>query len=530
MKMQNSMPTQYVKMLKREFKGYSGKTFLSDAIAGITVGAVALPLALAFGASSVPLEYATIGITAGLITAILAGIITGLLGGAGFQISGPTGTMTVILFGLIGGKYGFTGLFAAIFLAGIIRLLAGIFHLGKLIKFIPKPVVTGFTAGIALIIALGQTGNFFGVTLNGATTIDKLSYFFANELSNISLPTVLCSLGVIFLMVFYPKKIAKYIPGSLGALIVGTIVVTVFSIDVSIIKDTGEIPRSLMNTKLLNFSDLNLQMLIDVIGPAFSIAMLCMIETLLCGTCAAKMKKEEFNPNIELVAQGVANLVIPFFGGVPSTAALARTSVAIRAGGKTRIAGVFHSLFLLACMFVLSGAISLVPFSALAGVLIVTAYRMNDWGQIKCYFGGKMWGAIAQFLTTMIVTVLVDLTYAVVCGIVLAFVLYLINMAKLGKKRKKLSVTKELANGNALVSISGVCFFANSDKLFGTAIGLDEASTVEIDLGGLVYADYTACETLSEVYSDLKETGKSVSFTNSPENTTKTLKHIGVEI
>ncbi len=530
MKMHNSMPMQYIKMLGREFKGYNAKSFLSDVIAGITVGAVALPLALAFGAASVPNEYAAIGITAGLITAILAGIITGLLGGAGFQISGPTGTMSVILFGLIAGKYGFTGLFAAILVAGIIRLLCGIFHLGKLIKFIPKPVVTGFTAGIALIIALGQTGNFFGVTLGGATTVEKLTYFFKNELSNISVPSVLCTIGVILLMIFYPKRIAKYIPGSLGALIVGTAVVAICSIDVLVIKDNGEIPRSIMNTMHLNFSDINLGMLIDVIGPAFSIAMLCMIETLLCGTCAAKMKKEEFNPNIELVAQGVANLVIPFFGGVPSTAALARTSVAIRAGGQTRIAGVFHSLFLLACMFILSGAIGLVPFSALAGVLIVTAYRMNDWGQIKCYFGGKMWGSIAQFLTTMIVTVLVDLTYAVACGIILAFVLYGVNMLKLGKNREKLAVGKELADGKATLKISGVCYFANSDKLLGAPVGLENANSVEINLESLVYADYTACETLVEVYENIKSLGAAVEFKNVPETTKATIKRIGVEI
>lgn len=528
MKFRNTLIGQYTRIVRGEFNGYNAGKFLSDVIAGITVGAVALPLALAFGAASVPNEYAAIGITAGLITAILAGIITGLLGGAGFQISGPTGTMSVILFGLIAGEYGFTGLFAAVFLAGIIRLLAGILHLGKLIKYIPKPVVTGFTAGIALIIALGQTGNFFGVTLEGATTVEKLTYFFTNELSNISLPAVLCSLGVILLMVFYPKKIAKYIPGSLGALIVGTAVVAIFSIDVLVIKDNGEIPRSIMNTYHLNFGDLSLGMLIDVLGPAFSIAMLCMIETLLCGTCAAKMKKEEFNPNVELVAQGVANLVIPFFGGVPSTAALARTSVAIRAGGQTRIAGVFHSLFLLACMFVLSGAIGLVPFSALAGVLIVTAFRMNDWKQIKCYFGGKMWAAIAQFLTTMIVTVLVDLTYAVVAGVVLGFVIYAVNYIRLGDKKSKLEIGKEIEGDKATVKVSGVCFFANADKLYAISVALDDVKDVVIDLSGVCYSDYTVCETLAEICGNLQGDGKDVKFVGAESGMEDTLKRIGV--
>lgn len=527
MKLQNTLIGQYLRMVKSEFSGYNAKKFLSDVIAGITVGAVALPLALAFGASSVQPEYATIGIVAGLITAIIAGAVTGLLGGGGFQISGPTGTMSVILFGLIASKHGFTGLFAAVFLAGIIRILCGVFRLGGLIKYIPKPVVTGFTAGIALIIALGQTGNMFGVELKGATTVEKLTHFFSNELSNISVPALLCTLGIILLMIVYPKKIAKYIPGSLGALIVGTAVVAICGIDV---KTIGEIPSSIVNQVHLNFSDLSVPLLIDVLGPAFSIAMLCMIETLLCGTCAAKMKKEEFNPNTELVAQGIGNLFIAFVGGVPSTAALARTSVAIRAGGNTRVAGVFHSLFLLACMFVLSSAIGLVPFAALAGVLIVTAYRMNDWGQIKCYFGGKMWAAIAQFLTTMLVTVIVDLTYAVVAGVILGFVIYLVNLIRLGDKRAKMKIEKNINGNNAVVRVIGVCFFANSDKLNAIPAALDNVNDVTVDLGKMCYFDYTVCETLASICEDLKSSGKTVKIENASDSAAKTLCRIGIEV
>ena len=490
--MKKSLLWQYISMLKTEFRGYNGKKFLSDVIAGITVGAVALPLAIGFGASSVPNEYAAIGIPAGMITGVIAGIVTGLLGGGSFQISGPTGTMSVILCTLILGEYGFAGMFAAGFLAGIIRILFGVLRLGKLIRFIPKPVVTGFTAGIALIIALGQIGNFFGVSLSGVTTVEKVTGFFAGELGNISLPATICSVLTVLLMVFYPKRIAKYIPGSLGALIVATAVTALCGIEMAII---GEIPSALVNTEHLRFGDLSVKMLIDVAGPAFSIAMLCMIETLLCGTCAATMKKEEFNPNTELVAQGVANLAIAFCGGVPSTAALARTSVAIRAGSNTRITGVFHSLFLVACMFILSGAISLVPFAALAGVLVVTAYRMNDWKQIKCYFGGKMWGAIAQFLTTMIVTVLVDLTTAVAMGIVVAVLLYLVQRIRL-KNTEKFSVAQAKEDGKVTLKLSGMYFFANADAPVKSAAAMGEYDTLVIDLANVPYADYTACETL----------------------------------
>lgn len=520
MKKKKGMFGHYLDMVRNEFKGYNAQKFLSDVIAGITVGAVALPLAIGFGATSVPNEYAAIGIPAGLITAILAGIITGLLGGGSFQISGPTGTMTVILCGLVLGQYGFAGMFAAGFLAGIIRLLAGVLHLGKIIRFIPTPVVTGFTAGIALIIALGQIGNFFGVTLEGVTTVEKVVYFFTDCLGDISIPALICSVAVVLLMVFYPKKLGKYIPASLGALILATIVVAIFKIDIATI---GEIPRSIINTEHLRFGDLSIGMLIDVAGPAFSIAMLCMIETLLCGTCAAEMKKEEFDPNIELVAQGVANIVIAFFGGVPSTAALARTSVAIRAGGNTRIVGVFHSLFLVACMFILSGAIGMVPFAALAGVLVVTAFRMNDWVEIKRYFGGKVWTAIAQFLVTMLVTLFVDLTTAILCGVALAFVLFVVDLCKT-------EVTKENADGKAILKLRGAYFFANSGLIRAELSELGEFDEITLDFTDVVYADFSAGETLWKVIADLKAGGKTVTFTGMHTSVRRALTKAGVEV
>ena len=520
MKPKTNLLLHYLHMLRGEFKGYNAQKFLSDVIAGITVGAVALPLAIGFGATSVPNEYAAIGIPAGMITAILAGIITGLLGGGSFQISGPTGTMTVILCGLVLGEYGFAGMFAAGFLAGIIRLLAGVLHLGKLIRFIPTPVVTGFTAGIALIIAFGQIGNFFGVTLAGVTTVEKVAYFFTDCLGLISIPALLCSVAVVLLMAFYPKKLGKYIPASLGALILATVVVAIFKIDIATI---GEIPRSIVNTEHLRFSDLSIGMLIDVAGPAFSIAMLCMIETLLCGTCAAEMKKEEFDPNIELIAQGVANIVIAFFGGVPSTAALARTSVALRAGGNTRIVGVFHSLFLVACMFVLSGAIGMVPFAALAGVLVVTAFRMNDWAEIKRYFGGRVYTAIAQFLVTMLVTLFFDLTTAILCGVALAFVLFVVDLCKT-------EVQKENANGKATVRLRGAYFFANAGLIRQELSDLGEFQSVDLDFTDVVYADFSAGETLWKVVADLKKDGKHVRFVGMHKAVRLALTKAGVDV
>lgn len=511
--------TDFCALLKNEFKGYNGKSLISDIIAGITVGAVALPLALAFGAASVGNANPMIGIVAGMITAIFAGIISGALGGGSFQISGPTGAMTVILGSVVAGEHGLVGMFAASFLAGAILLVAGLLHFGKVVKFIPKPVVTGFTSGIAVVIALGQLGNFFGVTLHGETTVDKVVYFFTDCLSSISVPALICSLAVVVLMFLYPKKAAKYIPGSLAAIIIITVVTAVFKVPVSTI---GSIPRTLMNEVRLSFGDINLDLLGDVASSAVTIALLGMVESLLCGACAANMKKEKFDSNIELVAQGVTNVIVPFFGGVPSTAAIARTSVAVKSGGKTRLASVFHSVFLIACMFILSGAIGLVPYAALAGVLVVTAIRMNEFDAIKCYFKNKMWGPIAQFLVTMVATVLLDLTYAIIIGVVLAFIIYFAERAKLEKK-EKLSIEQTLENSAATLKVNGVFYFANSDALAKSADALGEYTSLTIDMSGVSYADFTAIETLHEFAEAKESIGINVTIAKANEKAAKIL-------
>jgi SulP family sulfate permease len=333
--------------------------------------------------------------------------------------------MTVILGTIVAGQYGLQGMFVACFMAGFILLIAGIFRLGKLIDFIPKPVITGFTSGIAIVIALGQLGNFFGVKLVGETTIDKVIYFFRLSIGDINWKTVLCSLAVILIMVLFPKKWGKVIPSSLVAIILITLATTLLKLDVAKI---GQIPASMLNSERLNFSSLSVDMVTSLIGPAFTIAVLGMIESLLCGVSAANMKKESFDADIELVAQGVGNLIVPILGGVPSTAAIARTSVAIKSGGQTRVASIIQSLFLIACMFLLSPLIAYVPYAALAGVLVVTAVKMNDWKDIKHYFSRKLWSSIVLFLITMVATVALDLTYAIFIGVGLSFIMFVVKL------------------------------------------------------------------------------------------------------
>ena len=354
----------YGERLKTEFKGYNGKSLSKDMLAGITVAAVALPLALAFGVSS--------GATAasGLITAIVAGVIIGLLSGGSYQISGPTGAMTAILLSLVA-KYQLQGVFIASLMSGIILLICGLLKLGKIVSYLPLPVITGFTSGIAIIIAFGQINNFTGLTCSGDSTISKTVSYFTTE-QHFSLTTFIIGAAVVVFMALYPKKINQYFPSSLAAIILATACEFIFDFDVA---QVGEIPKTVFLPDRLDLSAVTLEQVEGLIVPAISIAALGLIESLLCGASAGRMKNEKLDANQELIAQGIGNMVIPFFGGVPATAAIARTAVAIKAGGKTRLTSVFHAVVLLLSMFLLAPVISRIPLAALAGVLMMTAWR-----------------------------------------------------------------------------------------------------------------------------------------------------------
>ena len=512
----------YKKIFVNEFRGYNSKAFLNDVTAGITVGAVALPLALAFGAASVDAEHAAIGIAGGLITAIIAGIISGLLGGGSFQISGPTGAMAVVLGTIVSGKYGLQGMFAATFISGLILLIAGLLRFGKLVQFIPKPVVTGFTSGIALVIAIGQLKNAFGVQAAGESTIDKLLDFFSN-IKDTDITTLVLTIAVIVIMAVYPKKLGKYVPGSLAAIIIITAVTAIAKLDVATI---GSIPRSIINTEKLNVGDVNATMIAEIMEYAITIALLGMIESLLCGTCAAAMKKEKFDSNVELIAQGIANMVVPFAGGVPSTAAIARTSVAIKSGCRTRLTSVFQSVFLIACMFILAPVIGMVPYAALAGVLLMTAYRMNDFATIKSYFDHKLVDAIVLFFVTMAATVILDLTYAILIGVGLAMVLTINTLAKI-----RVNVEEEtLINHKdaAIVYSVGAYFFANGKELKKAIEKCEKQyDTYILSFRGVVFADVSAETEFVEAVNYIKEKGADYCFVGMNDFVSATLEKTG---
>ena len=500
----------YGKIIKKEFKGYSAKKFGKDALAGVTVAAVALPLALAFGVSS--------GATAasGLITAIFAGLIIGGLAGASYQISGPTGAMTAILASLVA-QYGIQGVFIASFIAGALLLIAGILKLGGLVSYLPMPVITGFTSGIAITIALGQVNNLSGLVSEGTTTIEKIKSYFVLE-QHLDLTGLIIGAAVIVFMFVYPKKINQYFPSSLAAIILTTAANMIFSFDVAVV---GEIPKTVFLDDRLDLSVLtDWTSVKGMIIPAVSIAALGLIESLLCGASAGRMKNEKLNANVELAAQGIGNMILPLFGGVPATAAIARTSVAIKSGGQTRITSVVHSAILLLSMFVLGGIMSMIPLSALAGVLIVTAWRMNDWASIKSIFGKKIKTAILQFLITMIATVIFDLTAAIVIGVAFSIIMFVVKVSDMQVTVAEVDphrfddpeIDPEKLKYTCVVYISGPLYFGTCAKLEEKISALGEDYNVIFSMRGVTVADISGIEALHEYCERLISNGIMVYF------------------
>ena len=514
----------YAKIFRNEFKGYNSKYFINDLTAGITVGAVALPLALAFGAASVDQDHLATGIAGGLITAIIAGIISGLLGGGSFQISGPTGAMAVILGTIVSGEYGLQGMFMATFISGIVLLAAGLLRFGRFVQFIPKPVVTGFTSGIALVIAIGQLGNAFGVNAAGEGTVGKVMAF-ASNVKDMSLPTATVAAVVVIIMAVYPAKLSKYVPSSLVAIIIATAAVRIIGLDV---KTIGSIPSSLVNSEVLNIGAVDAAMITSIAKYAVTIALLGMIESLLCGTAAASMKKEKFDSNVELIAQGLANMAVPFAGGVPSTAAIARTSVAIKSGCRTRLTSVFQSLFLILCMFVLSPLIGMVPYSALAGVLFVTAFKMNDVKTIKGYFKHGLKDAIVLCFVTMAATVVLDLTYAIVIGVALSMILTISKLADINVKVEEETL---IDNRDAAIVYSvGAYFFANGKQLKKAIEKCGKHyDTYILSFRGVVFVDVSAETEFVEAIEYIRSIGSDFCFVGMNAEINSSLEKIGFQ-
>ena len=490
------MFSAFFRDLRTEFAGYNADKLLKDVMAGLTVCAVALPLALAFGVSS------GASAAAGLVTAILAGIVIALLGGASYQVSGPTGAMSAVLIGIVA-QYGLQGVFFACFAAGVLLLAAGLLKLGRLIGFIPMPVIMGFTSGIAIIIALGQVDNFFGTVSEGSSNLEKLASY-ARLGFHPNLQTVLIGALVVAVMLVWPKKWGAKVPGSLIGIIAATALAAALGLDELAV--VGDIPRTLLLSDRLHLGSLSLDMLSDLISPVITIAALGMIESLLCGASAARMKSEPFHADQELIAQGVGNILLPFFGGVPATAAIARTSVAIKSGQQTRLTSVFHSVFLLASMFLLGGVMARLPLSALAGVLMVTAWRMNDWAGIRYIFAHRFKSAISQFLVTMLATVVFDLTVAIILGVIYSAIL----------------------DSAGVVYVTGSLFFGAVDEFNHRLQDIPEEDHLILSLRGMPSVDVSGAQAVLELCQRLLAKGHTIAFCGVAEDVRSYFDRAGV--
>lgn len=417
-------------------KTYNREQFTADLIAGIIVGVVALPLAIAFAiASGVPPER-------GLFTAIVAGFLISALGGSRVQIGGPTGAFVVIVAGIVA-QYGVDGLLVATLMAGVILILFGAFRLGTAIKFIPYPVVVGFTSGIAVVIFSSEIRDFFGLRMGTvpADFLAKWRAFFqhASTVNVWALGVALVSLAII---IWWPR-VSRRIPGPFVALIVVTVTVNLFSIPVETIGSRfGTLHAGLPAPSLPHFTGADIKMLV---GPAFTIALLGAVESLLSAVVADGMIGGRHRSNVELVAQGIANIASPLFGGIPATGAIARTATNIKNGGRTPVAGMIHALTLLIITIFAGRYAAAIPLATLAAILVIVAYHMSEWRTFRSVLRAPR-SDVLVLLATFLLTVLVDLTVAIQVGMVLAAFLFMKRMAEVTNVAV---VTRELSEPGA---------------------------------------------------------------------------------
>jgi SulP family sulfate permease len=492
-----------LKAYQQEFHGYNTAKFRQDLLAGITVAAVALPLALAFGVLS------GASAAAGLVTAILSGFLIGALSGAPYQISGPTGAMSAVLI-VLAQKYGLNGVFIAGALAGVLLLIIGLLRLGRFIAFIPTPVITGFTSGIALIIAIGQIDNLLGIkTPSADSSALKLTGYLRGGFTP-DWPTLLLGLLVIALMIFWPKKWNARFPASLLGIIVATLVAVVLNLHVAVI---GDIPRTIFLNDRLSLSTIPLGSLPDFLGPALTIAALGAVESLLCGTVASNMTGIRLHANQELIAQGVGNLVIPFFGGVPATAAIARTSVGIKAGGQTRLVSIIHATALLASMFLLAPVMSRIPLAALSGVLIMTAWRMNEWESIRYMVNHRLEKALLAFGITLLATITLDLTQAILIGTFVTGAIFLSQMADIDIDVQNVDPDKLRQRGiqNAgncghvrVAYLTGPLFFAATGNFNEAFTNMGNTHALILSMRGVPRIDTSGLQAMGRLLERLK--------------------------
>jgi len=489
---------------------YDRKKFFSDLIAGITVGIVALPLAIAFGIAS--------GVTpqAGIFTAIIAGFLISALGGSRVQIGGPTGAFIVIVYGIIA-QYGLANLLICTIMAGLILVVMGFSRLGTVIKFIPLPVTLGFTNGIAVLIFATQIKDFFGLKIDSLPTdfAAKMETIF-QSFPTLNLATVGVALGSFFLILLWPGQFRRIIPPSIVAVIAGTLVVNFFHLPVETIGSRfGEIPQGLPSFHLPNVAWNNLE---NLIRPAITIALLAAIESLLSAVVADGMIDDRHDSNQELIAQGIANIACPFFGGIPATGAIARTATNIRCGAVSPISGIIHAITLLFILLVAAPLAKFIPLATLSAVLMLVAYNMGEWREFRL-LGKYPKSDAAVFLTTFGLTVVFDLTVAVEIGMVLASFLFIRRISE----TTKVSLVNEendmegsqhslrgktVPPGVLVFSVFGALMFGAAEKLESILQRThQEPDVLILRMQKVLAMDSTALNTLEHLHQKLRQRG-----------------------
>lgn len=484
-------------------KTYTKKQFVNDALAGIVVGIVALPLAIAFAvASGVSPEK-------GLVTAVVAGFLISFLGGSRVQIGGPTGAFIVIVVGVIS-QYGYNGLLISTILAGFILIAFGLLKLGSLLKYFPHPLIVGFTSGIAVVIFSTQVKDALGLEIQQLPSgfIAKWGAYFSN-MNSLNHFSVIITIVTIIIVVFSKRYITK-VPGSIIAIVLGTAVVQVFQLPVTTIETFfGEIPNTFHFESIhLDFNELG-----KYVQPALTIAFLGAIESLLSAVVADGMIGASHRSNTELIAQGVANVVTPFFGGIPATGAIARTATNVKNGGRTPVAGIIHAITLLLIVLFFGKWVKLIPMPVLAGILIVVAYNMSEWRTFVSILKGSVFDIIV-LLSTFILTVFVDLTVAIEVGVVLAAVLFMKRMADLGKvipERIDSDVIDDYSKYPpeiGIYEISGPLFFASAKQFCEVlkSVGYKKKIMI-IRMRHVPFIDSTGIHNLKDALISLKDSG-----------------------
>jgi len=513
------------------FRQYSLEKFSHDAIAGVTVGLVALPLAMAFSIAS--------GLTpqAGIYCAIVTGFLISLLGGSRCQIGGPTGAFVVVIAGIVA-AHGIDGLFMCTVMAGILLLVMGATGMGSAVKFIPRPIVIGFTNGIAVLIASTQIKDFFGLQIEKVPGVFWLRMeVLAQHFRTLSYPTTALAVATVVVLIAC-RMISIRVPGPILVLLLGTAAVVLFKLPVETIGTRfGGIPSGMPHLVIPKFrSDL----IHGLLGPAVTVAMLGAIESLMSAVVADRMSGDHHNPNVELMGQGIANIASPMFGGLPATGAIARTATNIRAGGQTPVAGMIHSLTLLCVLLFAAPLVSFVPMAVLAGILMVVSYNMGEWREIPQLL--KLTKTdISVWLVTFALTVFADLTVAVEAGMILAALLFINRVANttsvsqvtddyVEDGRVHILQDKDIPYYATIFRIHGPFLFGATEKLAVVTEKIHELPPIVIlRLRNMTALDATGLFALEEVARQLAATGRTLILCGTREQPAKLIDHSELE-